>query len=308
MFRRLTGALTGPLTGAVACISLGIVSVLALASSAAETGQAMVVGHYVWFLSDPEFGGFSGLELAEDGVGFTAITDKAWIATGRLIRQAEGAVDRVELTDFTALRDTKGRRLNGENIDAEGLASAPGGGVFISFEGNHRIAYHSAPEAAAALVPRGDFATKLQNNSGMEALAIDREGALWTLPERSGGVETPFPVWRFGKGKWARMFDVARSDGFLPVGADFGPDGQLYLLERGFSGFGFSTRLRRFDPAKNGVQQGVELFRSRTGQWDNFESIALWRHGDGSLRATLISDDNFHFLQRTEFLDLRLAQ
>ena len=43
---------------------------------------------------------------------------------------------------------------------------------------------------------------RLQDNSGLEALAIDADGALYAIPERSGDWERPFPVYRLRDGAW----------------------------------------------------------------------------------------------------------
>ena len=91
---------------------------------------------------------------------------------------------------------------------------------------------------------------------------------------------------------------------FLPVGADFGPDGALYLLERDFTGFGFRSRVRRFDitgPARGGA--GEILLQSRARQFDNLEGLSVWRDEAGRIRLTMVSDDNFLFVQRTELVE-----
>jgi hypothetical protein len=42
-----------------------------------------------------------------------------------------------------------------------------------------------------------------------------------------------------------------------------------------------------------------------TGTHDNLEGLDVWADAEG-LRATMISDDNFRFFQRTEIVDYRL--
>jgi len=39
---------------------------------------------------------------------------------------------------------------------------------------------------------------------------------------------------------------------------------------------------------------------------DNLEGVSVWRDADGALRATLVSDDNFRFLQQTEIVEYLL--
>src|SRR5690606_100399 len=123
------------------------------------------------------------------------------------------------------------------------------------------------------LLPRPDAFAALQANSALEALAIDALGRLWTLPERSGAVDLPFPVWRFDGEGWSQPFTLPRADdGFLPVGADFGPDGRLYVLERRLgSVFGFNSRVRRYDVTGDVAGPAELLLETAPGDYDNLE-------------------------------------
>lgn len=88
---------------------------------------------------------------------------------------------------------------------------------------------------------------------------------------------------------------------------DFGPDGRLYLLERALRGLFFATRVRRFEIAEGArVVSEETLLETAAGTHDNLEGISVWRDGAGDIRITMISDDNFRFLQRTEIVEYRL--
>src|SRR5690606_38058901 len=116
-----------------------------------------------------------------------------------------------------------------------------------SLEGEARVlAYNRLGGPARNLPSHKDFA-KMQGNSSLEALAIDKRGWLYTLPERSGREDRPFPVYVFNGKSWSKPYALPREGRFLPVGADFGPDGRFYLLERDFRGIaGFASRVRAF--------------------------------------------------------------
>ncbi len=86
-------------------------------------------------------------------------------------------------------------------------------------------------------------------------------------------------------------------------GADVGPDGMLYVLERDFAVFGFRSRVRRF--ARDGSDETV-ILESRTGQHDNLEGISVWRDAAGDIRITMVADDNFGAFQRNEIVDYRV--
>ena len=47
------------------------------------------------------------------------------------------------------------------------------------------------------------------------------------------------------------------------------------------------------------------LLTTRPLQYDNLEGIAVWADGQG-IRITMVSDDNFLFVQRTELVEYRL--
>lgn len=157
--------------------------------------------------------------------------------------------------------------------------------------------------AQSGVLPLHPELQAVQHNSGMEALAIDDQGRLYTLPERSGAYDRPFPVWMFTAPRWQMVARLTRDADYLPVGADFGPDGWLYILERGFNGIGFRSRVRRIRPLEGGIQAGEVLLTSAILAHDNLEGISVWRDGQGRVRLTMISDDNFRRLQRTEIVE-----
>lgn len=266
------------------------------------------LGTYVWRYDSDDFGGFSAIEMSQDGTRFHALSDRAVLFWGAVQRGASGLPVRMEVLGHARLKDSAGAPLprGGWTGDSEGMAVDPQGHIYISFEGLHRVARYDSPDAAATRLPRPEAFDRFQRNSGMEALAIDAEGALWTLPERSGRVDRPFPLWRYRNGEWDQPFTIPRNGNWLPVGADFGPDGQFYLLERDFWGvLGFLTRVRRFQIGPDGVSGGEVLIETGPSRHDNLEGITVWRDAEG-LRLTMISDDNFFWAQRTEIVEYRV--
>lgn len=288
--------------GLAACVAL-----VSLAACAAEVGsRAEFVSRIDWPASAHHLGGFSGLEVAADGIAFAAISDRGALVRGRLIRQ-DGRLVAVEQDAPEALTDARGLPLTGARTDAEGLALADDGRLFVSFEGFHRVVAYDPPLHATTLDRPRAF-DGLLGNSGFEALAIDGQGRLYTLPERSGRLTRPYPVWRYDRGAWTQPFSISRSGGFVPVGADFGPDGRLYLLEREFTGLAFRTRIRRFALTEDRVVSEETLLETPPHRHGNLEGIAAWRDATGAIRLTLLSDDNFRSFQRSEFVEYRVAE
>ena len=276
-----------------------------LSASFAQAQSLELVGNYTWTERVEGFGGFSSIEVSDNGSTFLATTDKGLFGQGVFLRRG-GRIVGIDDAKFRPILDTEGAPLISYRTDAEGLA-VRGGDIFVSFEGQHVVRRFSATDGPSRILKMPRWVRQLQKNSGLEALAIDTQGMLYMVPERSGRLERPFPVWRWTKGKWDSALRISRSNGFLVVGADFGPDGRLYVLERYFNGVsGFATRVRSFVVGADALSDEQVLLTTTTGTHDNLEGIGVWRNAAGNIRVTLISDDNFRFLQRTEFVEYRL--
>lgn len=283
---------------------IGCISALLLSCSFA-CAQAELQSEYIWRLDRDSFGGFSGFDLRDDGTSFWILSDRGKAGRGDLIRE-NGEITGVDLKHFYRLKDENGALVSTEFADAEGLTlAAEWGHFFVSFEGIAMVRSFTGLHDPSKILPiHPDFET-MQPNSSLEALAMDENGWLYTLPERSGLITKPFPVYRFNGTTWDIPFELPRRGQFLPVGADIGPDGKFYLLERDFTGIGFRSRIRRFD--LNG-QAEEQILLTTNAQHDNLEGISVWRDADGAIRITMISDDNFHFLQQTEIVEYRLTE
>lgn len=279
----------------------------ATAPALAAPPQVDYVATYVWSEPADDFGGYSGIEISADGLEFTALSDRATLRWGRIERDGAGRIRAMESLGNARLRDSDGKPLKpGLLGDSEGLAIGPDGKIHVSYEGLVRVVRYDTPDSPATVLKGPPAFRKMQKNSALESLAITPDGALLTMPERSGALERPFPVWRYHDGQWDQPFAVPRSGNWLPVGSDVGPDGRFYLLERDFKGLlGFLSRVRRFDLTPEGMVNEQILLQSRPLQYDNLEGISVWQD-DRGIRLTLISDDNFNLFQRTELVEYRV--
>jgi len=293
---------------AVAIIAVAALGV-GLGSFARSDSKATLIGSYRWNLDTPDFGGFSGLKISPDGTEFTTVSDGGIVGSGSFERAENGEITGVAGYEFGPLKTSKGEPTEGYTNDAEGLAVREDGTLIVSFEGFHRIMTYATRDASAVWHKHNEAFDELQNNSGLEALAYDSDGVLYAVPERSGVLTRPFPVYRFKNFEWDQPFGIPRRPPYLVVGADFGPDGKFYLLERHLSGiFGFQSRVRRFEISGDTVGAEEVLLETPAGTHDNLEGISVWRDQAGDIRITMISDDNYRAFQRTEFVEYRLTE
>ncbi|UWQ32601.1 esterase-like activity of phytase family protein [Leisingera sp. M527] len=275
--------------------------------AAAAAGKAQHLSSYTWKLNQRWFGGFSALKLSDGGKSMTVLSDRATLVTTR-IQRSQGLISGITARRAHELRASTGKTLRGFAGDSEGLAVAADGSRYISFEGAARVARYHSPEGRATVLPRPKAFRGLPPKKSLETLAIDARGRLYTLPERALDKHGQIPVWRWNGRRWSRPFSLPPEGGFLPVDADFGPDGRFYLLERDFTLFGLRSRLRRWDITAAGPANEAILLQTRARTHDNLEGLSVWADGTGRLRATMVSDDNFLPFQRTEIVEYALPR
>jgi hypothetical protein len=155
-----------------------------------------------------------------------------------------------------------------------------------------------------------DFKT-FKYNKSLECLAAPAQGAplsgkLIVVTERSldaAGNHRAFLL----DGDKVERFTVKRSDDFDVSDCTVLPPNDLLLLERSFSPLrGVAMRIRRIPLAslkEGALADGPALITADMGyQIDNMEGIGLHRTSDGETVLTLVSDDNFSFVQRNLLL------
>ncbi len=287
--------------------ALQLILALALAALPARSQEvrAAYLGTFEWQLPQDWFGGLSAIELSPDGRSMTVLTDRGRLLFAELDRR-NGRIENIELQRAIRLRAQNGAFLIGRIRDSEGLAVASDGTIYISFEGVHRVSRYDRPDAAAYGLHRPRAIRRLPLNGGLEALAMDESGRLLALPERGFDTDGNIPVYRWENGVWTQPFCLPSDGAFLPVGADVGPDGRLYVLERAFNIFGFRARVRSWRLTGDAADDGRLELQTATGTHDNLEGIAVWTDAQERLRLTMVADDNFKFFQRTELVEYAL--
>ena len=252
----------------------------------------------VWRL----FGG----RVNANGSRITLLTDKSTFVVAQMIRD-HGTLTGLQVQRHIPLKHADESNFKDADADSEGLAIGRDGAIYLSFERVTRVVRLSPETGATRVLPlHPDFAT-YGLNKGLEALAIHPNGTLYTLPERSASRRTAFPLFAFAAGRWRVAYNIPRRGPFLTVGADFDSAGRLYLLERAVSPLGFRSRIRRFDLDAADLGE-TTLLTTGPGRFDNLEALSVWQDRAGTRHLTLISDDNFLSIQRTQIVEFTLTE
>jgi hypothetical protein len=262
------------------------------------------------------FGGLSDLELAADGRRLLAVSDEGrWLAAS-LTYDAAGALSGVAEASLGPLHDTAGRLLSvsiKRRQDAEALARLPDGSLLVAFEREHRLRRFAQglagpPEVFGA--PPG--LVDADGNAGIEALVTLADGRLLAFSEGQRVGEAFAVYLRESDGTWQAL-TLQPSGLFRPTGAALLPSGDVLLLERRYTLLGgLGGRLSRIPAA--GIRPGARLVGEQIAELrppltlDNFEGVAVHLAPDGTTRITLVSDDNFHPLQRTLIVQFELVK
>ncbi|NLH82663.1 MAG: twin-arginine translocation pathway signal [Phyllobacteriaceae bacterium] len=282
-------------------------------------GGLEFLGGLVLTSRDRAFGGLSGLRSFDRGRELLAIGDEGSWFVARLDGDDDGRPRAIADAMIAPLLDEHRRPFHGKFMrDAESVTVRElAGGVEarVGFEHRHRVLAYRADRPRDLLAAPGrpfevpDDVRALPANEGLEALADAPDGRLVAIAETAPSGEAN-PGWIFEAGG-VRRFRLATTDDFAVTDAAFLPSGDMLVLQRRFSLFGgVRARLVRVaaaDVAGGRVVHPTVVFDDERGdEIDNMEGLAVDRAPDGGTIVTLISDDNFFWLQRTLLLRFRL--
>jgi hypothetical protein len=263
--------------------------------------------------SDRRFGGLSGLDISPDGTRLIAVTDRGTWFTGHLTYSKDGQLNGVTDTRMRPVIGVDGAPLTGRAAtDSESIARLIDGSLIVGFEQRHRLNRFTAPGAPAQPFGTPPALGASPRNGGAEAITRLWGNELLVLSERLEATPGVAAGWVGTDRKW-RAVGLRKTGLFHPVGAATRDDGAVFLLERRFTTLGgIAARITMVPAGKiapGGVFQGTELAElSAPLVADNFEGIAVRRGKSGESLIYVISDDNFHSLQRTLLLMFSLAE
>ncbi len=251
----------------------------------------------------PDFGGLSGLLIHADGSAGTVLSDRGYLFPVTFKRAANGALIGISIGDGQSLNTFLGDE---DRMDSEALAITRSGDLLVGFERPSRM--ETLTDGGFETAARQPFpnAGLRRGNKGLEALAAHPNGSMVVgLQETPAKGEDSIAIYALGSDEPAPIGHLPYDKPFQVTGADFGPDGRLYILERAFSFLGFRTRVRSLDLATPEIPP-VTHFQSALGDYDNLEGISVWADTSGTTRVTLVSDDNFLSILRSEIVELVL--
>lgn len=265
----------------------------------------------------PRFGGFSAVEVDGKGDHLLALSDEgAWLEA-RLAYDRRGWLARADHGRLGALADESGQALGGKaDGDAEAFTRLPDGGYLVSFEQHLRLWHYPRPgrRHPGVAQPAQPFASPAElqqapRNGAIEAIVRLADGRLLALSEELRS-EDGLVGWVWSAGAWSALTYLPTPE-LLPTDAALLPDGDLLVLERGYTReTGPRAALRRLSPAE--VRPGARLAPRTLAELarpllvDNSEGLFARRGPRGETLVYLMSDDNFSRQQRTLLMLLAL--
>ena len=265
------------------------------------------------------FGGLSAIRMAPDGAQFISLSDLGRWFKGRLIYQGTRPVGIADPV-MAPILGPDGQPLAGRGWhDTESIAD-DGGTLYVGIEGVNQIVRFDYGKdgllARGQPIPVPPGIRTLPLNKGLEALVfVPRNqpmgGTLIAISERGLDEAGNLRAFLIG-GPAPGNFAVKRIEQFDVSDAALLPSGDLLILERSLSWpEGLLVQIRRIqigDVRPGAVVDGPVLFEADLRfEIDNMEGLAVHQTPAGEIVLTLISDDNFSALQRTEVLQFTLV-
>jgi hypothetical protein len=264
---------------------------------------------------DRRFGGLSGLSIGTDGRLY-AVSDAGYWVSAQMTFDSEGKLQDLTSWLIQPILSTPGTPVTNPLHDAEALARAPDGSFLVAFEEAHRIWRYPPPPVTfyslPSPVPFPAEISKAPSNGGLEGITVFSDGRLLALTEEFQNRDGSFKGWLI-EGEQFFELSYLPSEGFRVTDCAALSNGDVIVLERRYVPLGILSARLKLVRAKNirpgSVLIGQELIKLEYPlEVDNFEGIALQEDPRNGTIIYIVSDDNYHPIQRTLLLQFRLNQ
>jgi hypothetical protein len=278
-----------------------------------EFGRLTLLSAHELRSKDARFGGLSGLTIGSDGRLYF-VSDLGYWLSAHMTLDSEAKL--IDLTDWVIqpILSTTGAPVRNPLNDAEALTRTLDGSFMVSFEKVHRIwrypppplTFHSLPVPIS--LPAA--VAKSPSNGGLEGLAMLPDGRLLALTEEFQNPDGSFKGWLF---EGERFFEVSYlpTAGFQVTDCAALSNGDVIVLERRYVPLGILSARLKLVRGKN-VQPGAKLLGEELLKLeypldvDNFEGVAVQEDPSEGTIIYIVSDNNYHPLQRTLLLQFQL--
>ena len=251
---------------------------------------------------------FSGI-ATRDGVNIMLLSDHGFVAVARLGRGYGQQIQAMDVRQVVPLSTGAGGQAApyGGHY-AEDLALDSRGRIYIGFEQTSRVDIYERLGSPPQGTGRHSDFDILNHNASFEAVAVDRNGTVYAIPEHAARLTYGFPSYRYQNGEWTGSFRLPQEYHFYPVSADFGPDGMLYVLERERGAQGVRSQVRRFSVQGRAITRPQLVMRTEYNQFGNLEGLAVFRDWSGRIRLLMVSDNDLSPTRPGELLDVLVTR
>lgn len=267
------------------------------------------------------FGGFSAIILSATGDELLAVSDRGyWLKAN--ISYKDGRIATLSNAQMEPLLNANGKKFAHWRADSEGLTKRNDSldDVVVSVELEQALYRYKFTDGSLKTNAKnwGTLidAKKINPNKGLEGITSlpaghKYRGWMLVTAEKKLDKNGNHTAWLI-KGKENLPLNISRSGGFDITDISYLPNGDIVILERAFSVFsGPKMRIRQICGSHikpDALVTGKTLIDANwTYAVDNMEGLGVHRAENGETILTIISDNNFYFLQRNLMLQFALA-
>jgi hypothetical protein len=260
---------------------------------------------------DKRFGGLSGIAVTANNRLY-AVSDRGHWFSARMILNTDGVLVNLVEWQINNLLAADKAPVKGALSDSEALARGPDGSFFVAFENSHRVWRYPPPPAhltsPPVTVPVPAELAAAPSNGGLECIAVLRDGQIVGLTEDFANSDGSLKGWLIQEGRFHEV-SYLPSDGFRVSDCVAIAGGDIIVLERSHTFLRLRGRLKLISAAnlRPGAKLvGKELLRLEPPLVaENFEALTVQENPHHGTVIYVVSDDNFHPLQRTLILQFR---